>query len=142
MNLPPKSTPETSYLAKFSKEITPIFKPLGFGEHWEVVAPLIPGTLAKEVVISSMGTIYGVELNSAKQKNSAKILEEKVHSSFPNKKAAFAYLVLILLYIPCVYTMAAIKAEFGWKLMFLEVTLLPIIAYIVSFIIYQSLILL
>ena len=142
MNLPPKSTPKSSYLAKFSKEISPIFKPLGFGEHWEVVAPLIPGTLAKEVVISSMGTIYGVELNSIDQKNSAKILKEKIRSSFPNAKAAFAYLVFILLYIPCVSTMAAIKAEFGWKLMLLEITLLPIIAYIVSFIIYQILILL
>ena len=139
MNLPPKSTPETSYLAKFSKTITSIFKPLGFGDHWEVVAPLIPGTLAKEVVIGSMGTIYGTEINSKNQKNSAKILNQKIKSSFPNAAAAFAYLVFILLYIPCVSTMAAIKAEFGWKLMTLEVILLPIIAYIVSFLVYRIL---
>ncbi len=142
INLPPKSTPETSYLAKISKEITPIFKPLGFGEHWEVIAPLIPGTLAKEIVISSMGTIYGVELNSQNQKNSAKILQQKIRSSFPNPKAAFAYLVFILLYIPCISTMAAIKAEFGWKLMLLEIILLPLIAYIVSLLIYQILMIL
>ena len=135
ITLPPKSTPDTSYLAQVSKEITPIFKPLGFGEHWEVVAPLISGTLAKEIVISSMGTIYGVESN----KDSSLTLQQKIHSAFPNSKAAFAYLVFILLYIPCVSTMAAIKSEFGWKLMILEVTILPIIAYIVSFIVYQVL---
>jgi ferrous iron transport protein B len=66
INLPPKSTPQTSYLAEASKEIAPVFKPVGFGEHWEFVAALIPGTLAKEVVISSLGTIYGVEEKSGK----------------------------------------------------------------------------
>ena len=139
MNLPPKSTPQNSYLAKFSKEITPVFKPIGI-EHWELVAPLISGTLAKEVVISSMGTIYGVELHS--KKDNITSLQEKIISSFPNSKSAFAYLVFILLYIPCVSTMAAIKAEFGWKLMILEVTFLPILAYIVSFLSYKFLILL
>ncbi len=34
---------------------------MGFGDHWEPVAALIPGTLAKEAVIGSLGTIYGVE---------------------------------------------------------------------------------
>ena len=139
INLPPKSTPQTSYLATFSKQITPIFKPLGFGEHWEVVAPLISGVLAKEIVISSMGTIYGVELDSDKKENSASILQQKIRSSFPNSKAAFAYLVFILLYIPCVSTMAAIKAEFGWKLMILEVAILPLIAYFITFLIYRFL---
>ncbi|WP_281951771.1 ferrous iron transport protein B [Nitrosophilus kaiyonis] len=173
INLPPSSTPQTSYLAQISKKITPIFKPVGFGEHWEPVAALIPGTLAKEVVIGSLGTIYGVEstqkpiakgevlndlidqikslynafLESIKNLFSIEVttlktekqpsnLQQKIKNQF-TPLGAYSYLVFVLLYIPCVSTMAAIKNEFGWGLMIFEILFLPIIAYIVSFMIYN-----
>ena len=175
INLPTSATPQTSYLAKISKEITPLFKPLGFAQHWESVAVLIPGTLAKELIIGSFGTIYGVEsanksiakgtlmddlllqskalfsalshsfknifnikiqsLETQQQSN----LQKKIKEQFPSPAAAYSYLVFILLYIPCVSTMAAIKSEFGWKFMLFEIIFLPLLAYAVSFLIYQGL---
>jgi ferrous iron transport protein B len=163
-------------LAEASKEIAPVFKPVGFGEHWEFVAALIPGTLAKEVVISSLGTIYGVEEKSGKinkfnlkektvneikelfiatkesfsnllnlniktlqSENFSSTLKEKIQNQFSSAKAVLSYLIFILLYIPCVSTMAAIKNEFGWKLMIFEVISLPVIAYIFSFLFYKLL---
>ncbi|GAX86776.1 ferrous iron transport protein B [Lebetimonas natsushimae] len=175
INLPPNSTPKSSYLAEMSKKITPVFKPLGFGGHWEPVAALIPGTLAKEVIIGSLGTIYGVESDkkpvakngilkdfiiqmkslynafaeSVRNLFTVKIktleiekqpseLQQKIKSQFTSL-GAFSYLVFVLLYIPCVSTMAAIKNEFGWKLMIFETVFLPIVAYFVSFVIYNFL---
>ena len=174
--LPPSSTPQTSYLSQFAQKISPIFKPIGFGEHWEPVAVLIPGTLAKEVIIGSLGTIYGIEskeeklsqnelskdlsiqikklldaLNQAihnifhlgfqsleNEKASSK-LQQKIKEQFGSPWAALSYMVFVLLYIPCVSTLAAIKSEFGWRLMWFEVIFLPLIAYSVSWILYQIL---
>ena len=173
INLPTGTRPQDSYLAKTAKIVTPIFKPAGFGEHWEPVAAMIPGTLAKEVVISSLGTIYGTEtkreilksdlkddllretgtlknalanaflnlfsISSTHLKNDQKpnALQQKLSTQFSSPLAAFSYLVFILLYIPCVSTMAAIKAELGTRWMLFELALLPLVAYVVSVLIYQ-----
>ncbi|BCD59368.1 MULTISPECIES: ferrous iron transport protein B [unclassified Nitratiruptor] len=173
MSLPPSSTPQTSYLAKTAQKIAPLFKPLGFGEHWEPVAALIPGTLAKEVVIGSLGTIYGVEnekkevaktswfddlLDQAKAlqkalkesllnittlqiaslqgEQTSSLLMQKLRSQIATPAAALSYMIFVLLYIPCVSTMAAIKEEFGWKLMVFEVLFLPVLAYFITFFLY------
>ncbi len=52
--------------------------------------------------------------------------------------SAFSYMVFMLLFIPCVVTLAAIKQEFGWGLMFFEMGLLTIVPYIASVIVYQG----
>ena len=173
INLPPSATPQTSYLAQISKKITPIFKPVGFGEHWEPVAALIPGTLAKEVIIGSLGTIYGVEaahkpmakssiledltkelhtlwvatersahnllaiqITSLETEVAPSRIQQRIRQQF-TPLSALSYLVFILLYIPCVSTMAAIKNEFGWRWMLFETALLPILAYTVAFVVYH-----
>lgn len=176
INLPAGTTPQHSYLARAAKEITPLFAPAGFGTHWEPVAAMIPGTLAKEVVIGSLGTIYGTEaekpvatksnleadaleqlrtLKTAFSKSFLKIfnisvahaaasysnsntLAQKLETQFASPLAAFSYMVFILLYIPCVSTMAAIRAEMGTRWMLLELVLLPLIAYSASVAVYQA----
>ena len=52
--------------------------------------------------------------------------------------SAFSYMVFMLLFIPCVVTLAAIKQEFGWGLMFFEMGLLTVVPYIASVIVYQG----
>ncbi|ADN08554.1 ferrous iron transport protein B [Sulfurimonas autotrophica] len=179
ISLPLNSTPQTSYLAKGAKTITPIFKPLGFGEHWELVAVLIPGTLAKEVVVGSLGTIYGIESQNKMTEEKADIkndirsqmillknalresifnvvkikpaitsdehvaskLQEVIKSQFSSKAAAYSYMIFILLYIPCISTMAAIQQEFGNAFMIFEIMFLPLFAYTVSFVFYQVMLL-
>ena len=61
INTPYGSPPEKTLLGKTATLIQPIFKPAGFGQHWENVAVLIPGFLAKELVVTSYATILGVE---------------------------------------------------------------------------------
>ena len=174
INLPVGTKPQDSYLAQAAKKITPIFKPAGFGEHWELIAAMIPGTLAKEVVISSLGTIYGVETEDKSTQSSSfkedtlmqikalknalvdaflqmfsihieslsvnqkpNNLQQKLKEQFASPLAAFSYMVFILLYIPCVSTMAAIKEELGIRWMIFETLFLPLVAYVTSLLIYQ-----
>ncbi|NIA09646.1 MAG: ferrous iron transport protein B [Nitrospiraceae bacterium] len=59
LNLPYGVTPDKTYLGRFAKTIAPIFKPCGFPK-WQPVAALVPGTIAKEAVIGSLGQFYGV----------------------------------------------------------------------------------
>ena len=173
INLPAGTRPQDSYLAQAAREITPIFKPAGFGDHWEPVAAMIPGTLAKEVVIGSLGTIYGAEtkteegesrlgedilLQISTLKNALinsflnlfnihieelethhkpNAIQQQLKKQFTSPLAAFSYLVFILLYIPCVSTMAAIKAELGMRWMLFEIAVLPLVAYGTSVAVYQ-----
>lgn len=59
LNLPPGAEKKDCYLAKIGKVIAPVFKPLGFG-NWEATASLFTGFLAKEIVVATMGEIYGI----------------------------------------------------------------------------------
>jgi len=61
LNVPYGAPPKDTLLGKFSRTVQPIFKPAGFGKHWENVAVLVPGFLAKEIIITSYGTILGIE---------------------------------------------------------------------------------
>jgi len=173
ISLPVGTRPQDSYLAQTAEQITPIFKPAGFGEHWEPIAAMIPGTLAKEVVIGSLGTIYGVETKNNPTESAFKedtimqikalknalvnaflhmfnihieslsltqqpnILQQRLKDQFSSPLAAFSYLVFILLYIPCVSTMAAIKQELGIHWMLFETVFLPLVAYGMSVLVYQ-----
>ncbi len=63
MNIPYGAPPKETLLGKIATTAAPLFKPAGFGEHWENVAVLIPGFLAKEIVVTAYGTILGIEEN-------------------------------------------------------------------------------
>jgi ferrous iron transport protein B len=118
---------EFSLLGKIGKLISPIFKPTGF-EHWTFSVALLFGLVAKEVVIGTLGTLHGVG-------------QEGLMTVIPNyitPLGALALLFFVLLYIPCLATIAVIKKETGsWKFTFIQVTTTLIIAWIVSFSIYN-----
>jgi len=60
LNLPPGAPPSESYASKIGKALLPVFKPIGI-EDWRATTSLVPAFLAREIVISSMGVIYGAE---------------------------------------------------------------------------------
>lgn len=60
MNIPYGAKPENTVLGRFSRAISPIFAPCGIS-NWRAVAALIPGTVAKEVVVGALGQLYAVE---------------------------------------------------------------------------------
>lgn len=91
-----------SILANIGKLISPIFKPLGFGDHWEVSTALITGLSAKESIITTLEILLG-------SGGDAGALFAGLFTPF----SAFCFLIFTLLYMPCVAAMAAVKRELG-----------------------------
>lgn len=113
----------TSFLSYIGKFISPIFKPLGFGA-WQNSVSLLTGLMAKEVVVGTMGVIYGGDLNHAL-------------SNCFTQLSALSFLVFVLLYTPCVSVIATIKKEYGNKMMIFSITYQLALAWLMAFIVYN-----
>jgi len=103
----------------------PIFAPLGF--NWQLVVGLIFGFIAKEVVVGSLGTLYGGE----------EMLESSLAAD-PTLSSviALAYMVFVLLYLPCVAALGVIRQEMGnWKWTGIAIGWGILVAYVFAFII-------
>ncbi|MBC7343609.1 MAG: ferrous iron transport protein B [Clostridia bacterium] len=107
-NLPPgvEYASRESLIGRLGTLVAPIFKPAGFGT-WEAAASLFFGILAKEVVVGTLGALYGVEEAG---------LGDAIRQHW-TPLSAYAFMVMTLIYIPCVATIAAIRREtnsWGW----------------------------
>lgn len=102
--------------------ISPVFAPLGFG-NWKAVTALLSGVVAKEIVITSLQSLGGVEA----------IFIGKYAAS-----AAVAFLSFTLLYTPCIATLGAIKKEIGKKYVLISLSMQTIVAYVVSLVVYWT----
>ena len=121
---------EQSVLGMLGNVIAPISAPLGFG-FWQAAVAIIAGLAAKEVVVSTFGTLSGMEEDDEDG------ITSLVHDTF-TPLSAFSFMVFTLLYIPCFATIGAIKQEtngFKWPLIMCGITLVT--AYIVSFLVFQ-----
>ena len=111
---------ENSYMAKIGKTIEPVMRPCGF--DWRQSVSLLAGIGAKEVVASTMAVVY------ATSNDEAELLEEDFESEEGENRiselirnnmtplSAMSMLLFILLYMPCVSSIVAIKSESGkWK---------------------------
>ncbi|MGM9986731.1 MAG: ferrous iron transport protein B [Bacillaceae bacterium] len=115
-----------SFLAKIGGVIAPIFTPLGFGT-WEASASLLTGFLAKEVVVSSMSIIYGVTEGA---------LGTTIASAF-TPLSAYAFLTFVLLYVPCLATVAVIRRETASLKWTIFSVIYPLVtAYVVALLVY------
>lgn len=134
---------EQSYLGRIGKFIEPAIKPLGF--DWKMGVSLLSGVAAKEIVVSTLGVLYQVDTNE----QSANSLAEKLKSdSFTSKKStgekgftrlkAFAFLLFILIYFPCVAVISAIRNESNsWKWALFTIIFTTSLAWLVAFTVYQ-----
>ena len=110
-----------SFLASIGKIIAPLFTPLGFG-NWQSAVALLNGLMAKEVVVSSMGVIFGSDLHTLLPQHFSTV-------------TAYAFMVFVLLYTPCVTVIATMKKEFGYRFMAFSVGYQLVLAWIVSFLV-------
>ena len=117
-----------SILGMIGNAIAPFFAPLGFG-FMEAAVAIIMGLLAKEVVVGTFGTLYGVG-------------EEALGDVLVNvftPLSSFSFMAFVLLYIPCLAALFTIKKEsHSWKFTLFAAVLMLAVAWIVSFIIYQG----
>ncbi len=96
---------EKSFGAIIGKLLIPILKPAGLG-YWQVAVALISGLAAKEVVVSSINILYGINVAS----QGGKLYATLSMSGFKPINA-FCLMVFCLLYIPCIATIGTIKSE-------------------------------
>ncbi|MDR3366498.1 MAG: ferrous iron transport protein B [Prevotellaceae bacterium] len=113
---------EYSYLGQLGHAIEPVMRPLGF--DWKMSVSLLTGVVAKETVVSTLGIIYQADSNDNEDEGSTaqlkqRLRDERYHSGAKagtpvfSGVTALAFLVFILLYLPCIAAIAAIRRESG-----------------------------
>ena len=106
-----RSQTENSYLGRIGKFIEPVMKPLGL--DWRASVAILTGATAKEIVVSTLAVLYSVEDSEDEE---ATLSSHLLMSGNYTRPAALAMIIFILLYFPCIATVAAIAQETGgWK---------------------------
>ncbi len=123
---------ENSYMGRLGKLIAPVFSPLGI--DWRGSVALLSGFVAKEIVVSTMGVLYAAEGDK-----SSEALRTALLSSGMTKLSAISMLVFVLLYLPCLATMAAIRRELrSWKWMLFSIGYSTSLAWVMAFLVFQG----
>jgi len=133
---------EQSYIGRIGKTIEPMFRPQGF--DWKLDVSLLAGVGAKEIVASTMGVLYAGDDSFANDDNYSGNTEKYTHlrrqmlSDGISPLSAYCYLLFVLLYFPCIATIAAIKNESGsWRWALFAAFYTTALAWIVSAVVYQ-----
>jgi len=127
---------EQSYAGRIGKFVEPVVSPLGM--DWRGGVALIAGVAAKEVVVSTMGTIYS--LGEVDPEEAEPLKEALQNDSSWNPLKAFTFLMFCLIYLPCFVAMAVFYRESGpsLKWTFFLVFWTTVMAWLASFIVYQG----
>lgn len=124
-----------SFGSWIGKWLVPIFAPIGLG-FWQIIVALIAGISAKEVVVSSCAVLFGV-INATSAAGMQSFAATLGSIGF-GPLNAFCMMVFCLLYIPCAATLATIRKESNsWKWMFFTAAFQLIVAWVVTFAVYQ-----
>ena len=141
-SLPREQQQEQSYIGRMGKAIEPIFTPQGF--NWKLDVSLLAGVGAKEIVASTIGVLYSGDDSFSEDEAFSDDNEKYTHlrqlmlKDGINPLAAYAYLIFILLYFPCIATIAAIKNETGsWRWATFAALYTTVVAWIMSATVYQ-----
>ncbi len=131
---------EQSYIGQIGQAIEPVFAPQGF--NWKLDIGLVAGVGAKEVVASTMGVLY----NSNSEKFRSELQHDVAlqHGISYNAAGplttltAYCFLLFVLLYFPCIATIAAIKGETGsWRWALFAAGYTTMLAWVVSAVVFQ-----
>ncbi|MCX8036364.1 MAG: ferrous iron transport protein B [Candidatus Sumerlaeia bacterium] len=115
--------------------IEPVLRPIGLGD-WKVGVALVSGFAAKEVVVASFATLYNV--GEAAERSSA-LRDALRRDPLWTPLSAYALMVFVLLYIPCLPAMVMLRRESGSrKWVALEIAYTTTLAYTVALIVYQG----
>ncbi len=123
---------EHSYLGYLGKAVAPALDPLGF--DWKMDIGILSGVGAKELIVSTLGIMYSEDDVEAAQTEEDTSHLQKALQKHTTPAGALAYLVFILLYLPCIATFFAIRHEAGgWKWAFISAAMTIGIAWLFSF---------
>jgi len=124
---------EYSYAGILGKALAVVFAPIGF--NWEISIALVPGLAAREVVVSSLATVYAI----AGQATSAEEALTPILQQGWSLATALSLLVWFVFAPQCLSTIAVVKRETGgYKIPIIMLTYLFALAYLASYITYQT----
>lgn len=134
--LPPEgatgSLIQYSFAGMLGQALAYVFSPIGF--NWQISIALVPGMAAREVVVSSLATVYALSSSSA---DAADALIPLISSGW-SLATALSLLAWFVFAPQCLSTIAAVKRETGgWKIPVIMLSYLFGLAYIAAFITYQ-----
>ena len=134
--LPPEgatlSPIQYSFAGMLGQALAHVFSPIGF--NWEISIALVPGMAAREVVVSSLATVYALSSSSA---DAAEALVPLISGTW-SLATALSLLAWFVFAPQCLSTIAAVKRETGgWKIPVIMLSYLFGLAYIASFITYR-----
>jgi len=127
---------EKSILGEIGHLCEPVVRPLGF--DWKISVSLLAGAAAKEVVVSTLGVLYVGD-------DDADALAKRLKSPSPvsgqppfTPLKAMVFMVFVLIYFPCIASIAAIVKETGsWKYGAFSIIYNTALAWLLSFIVYR-----
>lgn len=111
-----------SFLAHLGNLVSPLFKPLGFGD-WRAGVAILTGLSAKEIVVATMEILYG-DLNT-------------VLPTLFTSVSAYGFLIFSSLYTPCIAALATMQKEYGTKMTLISFSYQFFIAWVGAFYVYQ-----
>jgi ferrous iron transport protein B len=110
--------------------LEPVFRPLGF--DWKMAVATISGIAAKEVIVSTMGTLYSIEEADGESETLKTALNKNYHPLI-----GYNFMLFTLLYFPCLTAMVIFRKEAGSKEMFFQMGYTLLLAWVVSFLVFQ-----
>ena len=122
-----------SLAGQFGRFLEPIFKPLGF--DWKITVAMVTGFAAKEVIVSTLGILYGVGQEETEESESLRnaLQQDPVW----NPLVAFVLMLFVLVIPPCFAAQATMRAELGWSWWAFSVVSLLVLGWLLGFAIYQ-----
>ena len=138
---------DNSYLAQIGRAMDPVMSPLGF--DWKMNVCILTGLPAKEAIVSTMAILYHeVPGNQADQTDGATQVLDDADAQSPDNLAttlreqhvftpatAFGFMMFVLLYFPCIATIATLRREIGRGWAAFSVVNSILLAWLVAFLI-------
>jgi ferrous iron transport protein B len=120
-----------SFAASIGRFLEPIVAPLGF--DWKIAVALLFGFVAKEIVVGSLGVLYGAGEDEGALTNSL----QNDPNIFPLN--ALGLMVFTLVYMPCLATVGVIRKETGsWKWTLFAILYGLALAWLLTFVIFKA----
>lgn len=119
-----------SYIGQIGKALELFFSPIGIG--WRESVAIVTGFVAKEVVVSTMGVLYGVG------DDAGQLLEQALKKSGMTAASALSMMVFVLLYVPCFAAVTTIYKETSVKWAAFNFIYTTMVAWSISFLVYQT----
>jgi ferrous iron transport protein B len=123
-----------SYAGRFGHLLEPAIKPLGF--DWKIGVGLVSAVAAKEVLVSTLGTIYSV---GESEDDPTALQDALVADPVFNPLVAYTLMVFTLIYSPCLAALAVIRRETNsWKWPAFSFVYATVLAWVIAFAVYQG----